>query len=327
MPRHVPYDMLQDLQRGITTHCLLIRFMPVQPGYAEYGMALLDEAVAYDDGNGLLDYSPVVAMQPSTLVSSSDLSVDGGEGAGLVPEFDTPISEADLIAGAYDFCRFRAYIVDYRKLTPGRHILLQEGTTGQMRLTDGGLAFTQELRGKAQALLQSITKKWSIGCRAIPGSQYPDTETDEATEDQPCNWDRSALWQSFVVATVGIESNQVFTTSGLSPAFGGNPGKVRWTSGRNAGRENEVDQFDEAGGVQTIGMTFTTMFPVQAGDEGEFVDSCPGTKQACKDRDNWQWYRGEPHIPVGDAGQASVPGASAGIGTGGRLSVAVPEDV
>ena len=66
---------------------------------------------------------------------------------------------------------------------------------------------------------------------------------------------------------------------------------------------------------------FTTMFPIQAGDGFDFVDSCPGTSQACKDRGNWQWYRGEPNIPVGDAGQASVPGASAGIGTGGRLSV------
>ena len=324
MPRHVPYDMLQDLQRGLTTFCLLIRFDPVQPGYASYGMALHDQPVDYDDLVEPLDYSPVVAMQPSTLISSADLSVDGGEGAGLVPEFDTPISEEDLIAGAYDFCRFRAYIVDYRKLTPGRHILLQEGTTGQMRLTDGGLAFTQELRGKAQALLQSITEKWSLSCRAKPGSMPIGTGGGAIEERYPCNW--ALTWEPGTVAAVGIESTQTFTTSGLTPAFGGNPGKVRWLTGRNAGREDEVDQFDDDGGVQTIGLTFTTMFPIQAGDTFEFADSCPGTKQACKDRGNWQWFRGEPNIPVGDAGQASVPGASAGIGTGGRLSVAVSDD-
>ena len=491
MPRHIPYDMLQDLQLGITTHCLLIRFIPAQPGYAEYGMALHDQPIKYDDGDGLLDYSPVVAMQPSTMLASADLSVDGGEGAGLVPEFDTPISENDVVAGGYDFCRFRAYLVDYRKLSPGRHVLLQEGTTGQMRLTDVGLAFTQELRGKAQALLQSITEKWSLMCRATFGSQstgeyfretevtngeftanasgwtladagnasvswsssegfttpgcirvqgsnplkghgtvtsgiYPTTpgitissravaraipvplagargkswlsiiwvdgggspvgspadgavlnhEGNEGwmmpsvravapsgaagfriqvhgetgvgflggasmyldnvrcsysdpsiappagarMERFPCSYDDTLLWQPGEVETVGLESSIAFTTSGLAPAYGGNPGKVRWLTGRNAGREYEVDTFEDDSGDQTIGLTFPTMFPIEVGDTFEFRDDCPKTKAACKARGNWANFRGEPNIPVGDAGQASVPGASAGIGTGGRLT-------
>lgn len=314
MPRTIPYDMLQDLKRGTTTHCLLIQFQPVQPGYAAYGVALLDQLVLYDDGTGLMDYSPVVAMQPSAMIFSADLSVDGGEGAGLVPEFQTPISDADLASGAYDFCRFRAYIVDYQNLTPGRHILLQEGTTGRVTLTDRGLAFTQELRGKAQALLQSITEKWSLGCRATYGSQPGD-------ELFPCMKDVSADWQAGTVAAVGAEVNQSFATTGLTPEHGGNPGKVRWLTGRNAGREYEVDQFDETSDGITIGLTFETMFPIQTGDTFEFRDDCPKTPQACRDRDNWPWYRGEPNIPVGDDGQAGTPGASAGLGTGGRLSV------
>lgn len=320
MPRYIPYDMLQDLQRGITTHCLLIRFDPVQPGYSSYGMALLDKAVTYDDGIGELEYSPVIAMQPSTMLSSSDLSVDGGEGAGLVPEFDTPISDADLIAGAYDFCRFRAYIVDYRNPTPGRHILLQEGTTGQVTLTDGGLAFTQELRGKAQALLQSITEKWSLTCRARFGSQSEQNSNGDATIERfPCNFDAEALWEAGVVSAPGLEASQTFTTGGLSPLYGGNPGFVRWLTGRNAGRTNEVDVFEDVGGAQTIGLTFPTMFPIQSGDTFEFRDDCPKTKAACKERGNYANFRGEPNIPVADAGQAAVPGASAGLGTGGRL--------
>lgn len=318
--------MLQDLQLGITTHCLLIRFDPDQPGYAAYGMALHDQPIRYDDGDGPMDYSPVVAMQPSTMIASADLSVDGGEGAGLVPEFNTPISEADLVAGGYDFCRFRAYLVDYRKLTPGRHVLLQEGTTGQMRLTDVGLAFTQELRGKAQALLQSITEKWSLGCRAIFGSQPIGTGGGAIEQMFPCNFDADSLWDPGTVATVGLESSITFTTSGLTPVYGGNPGKVRWLTGRNAGLEYEVDQFDDVGGVQTIGLTFPTMFPVEAGDTFEFRDDCPHTKEACKARGNWANFRGEPHIPVGDAGQIAVPGASAGIGTGGRLQIGNTED-
>ena len=321
MPRHIPYDMLQDLQLGITTHCLLIRFDPDQPGYASYGVALHDQPIRYDDGTGPMDYSPVVAMQPSTILASADLSVDGGEGAGLVPEFNTPISEADLVAGAYDFCRFRAYLVDYRKLTPGRHVLLQEGTTGQMRLTDVGLAFTQELRGKAQALKQSITEKWSLMCRATFGSRAePDSNGDGIIQRFPCLFDAESLWEPGTVDTVGLESSITFTTSGLAPTYGGNPGKVRWLTGRNAGREYEVDTFEDDSGGQTVGLTFPTMFPIEAGDTFDFRDDCPKTKAACKARNNWANFRGEPNIPVGDAGQASVPGASAGIGTGGRLT-------
>lgn len=326
MPRHVPYDMLQDLQRGLTTLCLLIRFTPVQPGFATYGVALHDQPLTYDNGDGALPYSPVVAMEPSTLVTSADLSVDGGQGAGLVPAFDTPISEADLISGAYDGCRFEAYIVDYRNLTPGRHILLESGTTGQVTLTDGGLAFTQELRGKAQALLQSITEKWSLGCRAIFGSQPIGTPGAAVTERFPCMFDVDTLWEEGEVDTVGLETTQTFTTSGLAPAYGGNPGLVRWLTGANAGRENEVDEFDDVAGVITIGLTHPAMFPIQAGDTFEFRDDCPKTKAACKARGNWPYFRGEPNIPVGDAGQAAVPGASAGIGTGGRLSVGTTED-
>lgn len=100
---------------------------------------------------------------------------------------------------------------------------------------------------------------------------------------------------------------------------------MRWLTGRNAGRENEVDEFEEDGGVQTIGLTFPTMFPIEAADTFEFRDDCPHTVTACKARGNWANHRGEPNIPVGDAGQASVPGASAGIGTGGRLTVSTDD--
>lgn len=320
MPRHIPYDMLQDLQRGLTTYCLLVRFDPVIPGYSSYGCCLHDQNIVYDDLQSELTYSCVIGMQPSTLISSGDLSIDGGDGAALFPEFDTPISEADLVSGAYDFSRFTAYLIDYRDLTPGRHIQLHSGTTGRATVIDGGLSFFQELRGKAQALMQSITEKWSLGCRATYGSQ------PGGPDRYPCNKDLTADWSSGTVDTVGIESNQSFTTSGVVTLYGGNPGKVIWTSGANTGRDYEVDEFEEeSSGEITIGLTFPTMFPIQPGDTFDFRDDCPKTPAACKLRGNWANYRGEPNIPVGDAGQMSVPGASAGLGTGGRVTVSEQE--
>lgn len=324
MPRSIPIQLLENIRKDATTLCTIIRIDPVQPGYDSYGAALLDQDVVYEG----LTFHAIVGAQPSTLVSGSDLSVDGGQAENLLPEFDFPISEADIIAGAYDFARFTAYLVDYEDLSAG-HVIIGRGTLGRFTVNNEGLSFTHEIRGLAQNLKQSITEKWSLGCRATFGSvAEPDSDGAGVVEMFPCKYPVEDLWIHGMVETVGLESNQSFTTSGLIPEFGGNPGMVLWLSGRNTGRTYEVDQFDESSsGDVEIGLTFPTMFPIQPGDQFRFRDDCPKTKAACKARDNWQNYRGEPHIPVGDAGQMGVPGASAGLGTGGRVSGGVSEDV
>lgn len=319
MPRTIPLDMLLDLQRGGTTLCMLLRVDPVQPGFEPYFVTSLDQDVVYDDGDGEQTYLAKIALVPSTQISESNLSVDGGDVSSLLPLYDTPISEADIVAGAYDFASFTAYLVDYTQLTPGRHIILSHGTTGRNTITDGGLAFLEELRGLSQTLLQSLTEKWSLGCRATFGSQ------PGGPDRFPCNFDAEALWEPGTVEGVGLETNREFTTSGLTPEFGGKPGMVRWITGANAGREYEVEDYENDSGGITIGLTFPTMFPMQVGDTFEFRDDCEKTKAACLERDNYPNYRGEPDIPVADAGQIAAPGASAGIGTGATVTTEYQE--
>lgn len=315
MPRTIPIALQPALASSHQTMCYLLRVDPIKDAYASYGVTSLDQNVTYDDGISELEYSASVGMISSTLLSGSDLSVEEIEADSLIPEFDVPISEADIVAGAYDGATVRLYQVDYNNLSAG-HILLLRGTIGRITINDRGLSCVQELRPLSQNLKQSITEKWSLGCRATYGSQ------PGGPDRYPCKKDVSADWVAGVVETVGIESNQSFTTSGVVPLYGGNPGKVLWTSGANAGRDYEVDQFEEeSSGNITIGLTFPTMFPIQPGDEFDFRDDCPKTADACKLRGNWPNFRGEPNIPVGDAGQMSVPGASAGIGTGGRLTL------
>ena len=326
MPRNIPIALQPAIASSHQTWCYLMRIDPARAEYPSYGVTSLDADVTYDDGISELTYVAAVGMVPTTLLSSSDNAVTEQEAQSLAPEFDVPVAEDDLAAGAYDFAEVNVYRVDYMDLAAG-HVHIFRGTLGRILFGDQGLSFTNELRPLAQNLKQSITEKWSIGCRATFGSKPLGTGGGAIEERFPCNFDADALWEGGTVATVGLESNQSFTTAGLAPAFGGNPGKVRWLTGRNAGRENEVDQFDEAGGVQTIGLTFPTMFPIQSGDTFEFRDDCPHTVAACKARDNWPNYRGEPNIPVGDAGQIAVPGASAGIGTGGRLVVSDQEEL
>jgi len=313
MPKNIPAQLLSDMRQGETTLCGLIRIDPVQPGVPSYGAALLDVPVAYDDGISELVYQAMIGGQPSTLVFGSDLAVDGGEATSLLPEFDVPVSEADIVAGAYDFARFTLYKVNYRNLAAG-HEVVAHGTLGRFTVNDDGLSFTKELRGLTQKLKQSLTEKWSLGCRATFGSQ------PGGPDRFPCMYDTDPLWQEAVVESVGLENTRTLITSGLTPPFGGAPGMLRWLTGRNAGRTYEVEDFTDAAGVQTIGLAFNTMFPIQVGDEFEHRDDCPKTPEACKARNNWQWYRGESKIPVSDAGQIAVPGASAGIGTGAAVT-------
>src|SRR5690606_22616245 len=274
MPRTIPVQLQAHLDQDATTTCTLLRVIPQKPEYPEYGAALLDQPVEYLG----LTYHPIIGAQPSSLIYSSDLSVDGGDAYNLFPEFDIPeLREADILAGAYDQATLYFYLVNYADLSQG-HVLLAKGTAGRFFVTDQGLSYTHELRSLSQALKQSITEKWSIGCRATFGSQPVASSAGDYVERFPCNYNAENLWEPGTVVAVGLESNQSFTSSPLSPLFGGNPGKVRWLTGRNAGRENEVDEFDSS----VIGLTFPTMFPIEIGDTFEFRDDCPKTPEACK---------------------------------------------
>lgn len=305
MPRVIPIAIADHIATGSTSICLIIRIIPAQPGFDEFGITTLDVDVKYDDGDGALLYLAAVGSEPSTLQSSSDLSVAGGETKQLMPVFDTPITEEQLQAGACDYAEFIAYLINYNDLTSGNHIILQTGTLGRNTVTESGLSWTAELRGLAQALKQSITEKYSLTCRAVFGSTVPNAQSR-----YPCNFDITTLWETGTVLGVGIDTSQTFSTSGLTPLYGGQPGAVEWLTGDNAGRTDETETFGVVPGPsmipQEIGLTFGTAFAIQIGDTFRFRDDCPKTPTACKARDNYQWYRGEPSIPVADNGALSV---------------------
>lgn len=313
MPREIPIALQQDLASGATTMCVLLKIVPVQPGFDPFGVTTLDTDITFDDGNGPLLYSAAIGTEVSTLRNQADLSVGGGEAKQLMPLFDTPADEADIAAGAYDYAKFFAYMVNYEDLSKG-FIKLQKGTTGRNTVTESGLSWTTELRGLTQNLKQTITEKWSISCRAVFGSQE-----SSAQSRYPCLFDAEALWQSSVVTDVGLDTTQQFTATGLTPTYGGVPGLVRWTSGANAGRTDEAESFNAG----VIGLTFGSSYPIAIGDEFDFRDDCPKTPEACKARNNWQNYRGEPTIPVADNGSITIGHIG---GVAGRIIKAVQSE-
>ena len=305
MPRTIPIALAQHINSHATTLCLLIKISPVQPGIEPFGITTLDVDVNYNDGTGLLLYSAAIGSEPSSLTSVADLTIAGGQTKQLMPVFDTPVSEEALRAGACDYAKFVAYMVNYEDLATGHHTIIQTGTLGENTVTDSGLTWTSELRGLTQPLKQRITEIWSLTCRAVFGS----TGTS-AQSRYPCNYDVSSLWVNSTVTGVGADNQQEFFCTPMELPFGGAPGLVNWLTGANAGRSDETESINIIEGppstVYQVGLTFGTAYPIQVGDTFRFRDDCPKTPQACQDRSNFQNYRGEPSIPVSDNGALRV---------------------
>lgn len=327
MPRYIPPVIQDKLDDGITTMCMLIRIDPVTPGYDSYGAALLDKPVRYDDGSGYLLYSDIIGFQPTTISTSSDLSVDNAQAEGLMPEFDFPISEADIAAGVYDYATFSCYLVDYDDLDAG-HGVIAHGTLGQISIRDDGLSFVEEMRGLTDQLKQSVTEKDSLTCRAIYGSQSAGSPNPGPIQRFPCGKDATAELVSDSVASVGLETNRTFTVS--TPTFGDDeldPGILVWRSGANNGRTYEIESNTAAG---VVNLAHPTAFPIQESDEFDYRPDCNkiarDTEKGCAAEHHWGdlWplhFRGEPDIPIGDAGANETPGASVSPGGGGATNI------
>lgn len=319
MPRTIPIALQSHLDGETTTTCHILRIEPVRSGYSVIGLTDLDRDVVYDDGDGEVTYLAPVGFVASTIVSSADFAVDNAETRSLFPEYDIPqISEADINAGAYDYAKFRLSLVNYEDLSMGA-VRIMTGTLGEMKTVDG-LSFLGELRSLFQQFRQSIVERDSLTCRATFGSQALDfvASSNSGTpklERFPCGIDAEALWVNGTVTNVGVESDIAFEDSGLSgeSSDGFAPGIVEWLTGSNAGRQYEVSQFEA--GVVTL--AFPTAFTIEIGDTFKIRPDC--TKQwsghlSCEHYNNRLNFRGEPFIPVGDAGSTSVPGASTNNG-------------
>lgn len=332
MGRQIPVLLQDHLDGDATTTCLLLRIDPQQPNVPGYGVTTLDVDVTYNDGGGPRLYSAAVGAQPTVIQTGANLSVDNAEAQSLTPEFDVPISEADIRAGSYDFAQFTLYLVDYENLSAG-HVILQAGTLGRVTIDDNGLSFVNELRGFSAELKQSICEKDSLTCRAIFGSQPEGDSSGAPIQRFPCGVDAQALLVNGTVTSVGLENTLTFTVGGFTMAADDlNPGMTFWVTGLNAGRSYEIDT-NTSGGIITL--SHETAWPIQIGDTLMYRVDCNkqarDTDKGCKAAIRWgdQWplhFRGEPDIPIGDAGAMETPGASSAPGSGGPTNQPFAEE-
>lgn len=318
MGRYCSPALQAHLDGGATTLSIQCKITPVTQGYAPYGVTTLNRDVEY----GGVTYLAAVGMMPSAVAFNGSMSIDNAEATSLMPEYDVPISEADIRAGVYDYAEFELFLLNYEDLTMG-HLTLQEGTIGQVSIDANGLSFVNELRGLSAQLKQSVCEKDSLTCRAIYGSQPLGSATPGPIQRFPCGKDATAQLVSGTVEEVGLENTLTFKLAGVTlVADELNPGMVMFTSGLNAGRTLEVESNTTDGWIT---LRFEAMFPIAPDDDLVYRSDCNkvarDTDKGCAAPHHWgtEWplhFRGEPDIPIGDAGSMETPGASASPGDG-----------
>lgn len=242
-------------------------------GFTDHDAPLMVEGVIYQAQTG---------FSPAAVVSHAGLAVDNMETEGMLAAGS--ITEADIMAGKYDFAEVQIFLVNYGDLTQGV-LKLRRGWLGEVTLSQG--RFRAEVRGLAQALGQTIGELYSPSCRAALG-------------DVRCKVNLAAHTVTGSITSVASGNRQAFTDSARSEAssvFAS--GKLTFTSGANDGLSMEVKEHSYRSGA---GGNFTLALPLPyalaPGDAYTLIKGCDKTLGTCKNRfDNIINFRGEPHVP------------------------------
>lgn len=300
MSRHVPAALLAHLLQPTTTTTRLLKIIG-RDGELVYGLAMLDQNVTYDDGDGDLIYYATAGFDPSAFASDTGYSVDNAEGMALISEEVPHVTVEMIEAGALDDGRWACYLVNWRDLTMG-HILLDAGDLGEVR-TRFGMVWIPELLSYMARLKQPVGSVWSRNrCRAIFGTP--------ASSQTGCGVSLTPLWEEGEVLSVGAETDRMFTGSvgaADSPTPSNYPARVQFLTGANAGREFATESIEGA----QFTLTETTGYAIQVGDlYRRRLDCAKRYTEDCDQRySNRLNFKGEPLIPIGDSSAVQSPGA------------------
>jgi len=226
-----------------------------------------------------ITYSASSGYTASAIQTASALNVDNLEVQGALS--DDSITEADLLAGLWDFADIEIFQVNYADLTQGT-LKLRRGQLGEVRT--GRNAFVAELRGMMQKMQQAIGRIVAPGCNADCG-------------DARCGIDLDVFPNGRVADSVAsVTNNRLFTASGLGQATGWFAGGLlTWTNGLNAGLAMEVKAFTFGGLIELVlpmpfAVAVSDTFSVTVGDDKSLA--------TCRDKfNNVINFRGFPHLP------------------------------
>lgn len=300
--RIIPSGMVANLMDAAPRWAFGVKIMPVAPGVPVLGLTNWDVDLVITDLDGPLTYKAKRGYNSYATASTADLAVDNSEMEFLIAEFDVDgITSEAMRTGKYDGAKFIQYIVNPYDIAAGKAII-SSGYIGRMKNLDG-LVAVLEARSLTQVLKQqSIIELGSNNCRAQFG-------------DARCQYPVETLWDGGEVDAVGLETDREFTLIGSGISEEDDfyvPGKVKFLTGGNAGREFEVESY--VAGVVTL--MFPTDEPIESADELEIRPDCtnlwgaPLTEDhnSCNHWENRPKFRGEPKRPVSETAQLMAPG-------------------
>lgn len=163
-----------------TTLCTLVtvtRLDGIVLGYTDHDADVRYNGITYLAGT----------YNPSSIVSTADMAVDNLEITAILN--DAIISQADLLAGLWNYATVQLEQINYKDLTAGTRIL-RKGRLGAVTL---GSTVKAEFRGLTQALQQTVGELSSTRCRADLGDPRcgidltPYTVTGTITSIDPDN--------------------------------------------------------------------------------------------------------------------------------------------
>jgi uncharacterized phage protein (TIGR02218 family) len=228
-----------------------------------------------------ISYEPAIGYSPSTIKSSSDLAVDNIELQGIIDS--EGITDADLIAGVYDYSILTFFMFDNMNPTNGDIVTIKRGRTGEVSMERD--LFRAEFRGLATNLTQDTIQQYTPSCIVELGSPK-------------CGFDISTLEITGTVSD--LTNRRKFEDTTLTDADGFfDSGKIRWLTGNNAGVEIEVREYLLTDPINpNIVLLDRMTADIQIGDTYSMTPGCNKSIAECRDvYENVINFRGFPHLP------------------------------
>ena len=269
MSKSASAALLTHLAGSTLTVCTLWKV--TRKDGAVYGFTDHDQPVTY---LGVV-YEAATGHTASSIKTTAQLSVDNLEVQGMLSS--STLTDAELMAGLWDFAAMEVVLVNYTDLTMG-HLWLRGGTLGNIKT--GRHNFIAELRGMTQPLQQTVGRVYTPACDADLG-------------DTRCG----VVLGNFTVtgSVTATTSAHAFTDTARAEANGYfEGGLVTWTSGLNNTYQMEVKSF--ANGVVTLQQYMPNAIVV--GDTYSMSAGCDKLRATCVSKfNNILNFRGFPDVP------------------------------
>lgn len=235
-------------------------------GFTDHDRDLVVSGVTYKADTG---------FTPTAVAGSATLAVDNLDIEGMLSS--GAITEADVMAGKYDFAEVEVFQVNYADLLQGV-IKLRLGWLGEVTVKNH--QFIAEVRGLSQRLAHTLGEFYSPSCRAQLG-------------DSRCKVSMGP--RTFTGTITTATSRQEFLDTARTQVAGTFTfGKITFTSGANSGLSMEVKEYTVGHFILALPMPYTLV----VGDGYSVREGCDKTFATCISRfSNAVNFRGEPHVP------------------------------